>query len=95
MSGGSLPGHRAIHDVVVDSALDAIILMDAEGRVVEFNPAAERMFGYSRDEATGRLLADPGLRTAVKRYLDGEREAIADEARWLAEALPYRSSESE
>ena len=44
---------------------------------------------------SAHLLADPGLRAAVKRYLDGERAAVADEARWLAEALPYRSSESQ
>jgi predicted N-acyltransferase len=44
---------------------------------------------------SAHFLADPGLRAAVKRYLDGERTAIADEARWLADALPYRSSESE
>ena len=44
---------------------------------------------------SAHFLADPGLRAAVKRYVDGERIAIADEARWLAEALPYRSSESE
>jgi predicted N-acyltransferase len=44
---------------------------------------------------SAHFLADSGLRAAVKRYLDGERTAVADEARWLAEALPYRSSESE
>jgi predicted N-acyltransferase len=43
---------------------------------------------------SAHFLANPGLRAAVKRYLDGERTAIADEARWLAETLPYRSSES-
>jgi predicted N-acyltransferase len=44
---------------------------------------------------SAHFLADPGLRAAVKRYVDGERVAIAGEARWLAEALPYRSSDSE
>ena len=44
---------------------------------------------------SAHFLADRGLRAAVKRYLDGERVAIAEEARWLAEALPYRSSGSE
>ena len=31
--------------------------MDANGRVIEFNPAAERVFGYKRDEAVGKELA--------------------------------------
>lgn len=38
---------------ILASALDAVVLMDREGRIVEFNPAAERMFGHSRDEVVG------------------------------------------
>ncbi|MEO0617138.1 MAG: PAS domain S-box protein [Pseudomonadota bacterium] len=41
---------------VLDSALDAIITMDARGRVLTYNPAAERMFGYSADEILGQPL---------------------------------------
>jgi diguanylate cyclase (GGDEF)-like protein/PAS domain S-box-containing protein len=40
------------------SALDAIVSIDAAGRVVEFNPSAERTFGYTREEAIGRTLGD-------------------------------------
>ncbi|MFL5798964.1 MAG: PAS domain S-box protein [Actinomycetota bacterium] len=43
---------------ILDSALDAIVVMDHEGLVTEFNPAAERAFGYSRDEAVGREMAE-------------------------------------
>jgi two-component system cell cycle sensor histidine kinase/response regulator CckA len=43
---------------IVRCALDAIVATDHTGRVVEFNPAAERCFGYSREEALGQLLAD-------------------------------------
>ena len=43
---------------VLDSAVDAIVAMDAAGDVIEFNRAAERLFGYSRSEALGRPLAD-------------------------------------
>src|SRR6201985_3444464 len=42
---------------LLESALDCIISMDATGRVIEFNPAAERVFGYKREEAIGRELA--------------------------------------
>jgi PAS domain S-box-containing protein len=42
---------------ILDSALDAIITIDHEGKVVEFNPAAERICGYARDTALGRELA--------------------------------------
>jgi PAS domain S-box-containing protein len=43
---------------ILDSALDAIIVMDREGLISEFNPAAERTFGYSHDEAVGREMAE-------------------------------------
>jgi PAS domain S-box-containing protein len=43
---------------VLESALDCVITMDHEGSIVEFNPAAEKTFGYTRSEAIGRLLAD-------------------------------------
>jgi len=36
------------------SAIDAIILADEGGKIVYWNPAAERIFGYSREEAVGK-----------------------------------------
>jgi diguanylate cyclase (GGDEF)-like protein/PAS domain S-box-containing protein len=42
---------------VVDGALDAILTIDDAGRLVEFNPAAERMFGYQREQVLGRALS--------------------------------------
>ncbi|WP_137896331.1 PAS domain S-box protein [Ramlibacter sp. 2FC] len=41
------------HKAVLDTAADAIITIDDQGRIESFNPAAERIFGWSRDEALG------------------------------------------
>ena len=53
---------------ILEVALDCIISIDAEGRIMEFNPAAEKTFGYSRAEALGQVMAElivpPALRTA-------------------------------
>src|SRR2546430_12470002 len=58
---------------ILDTALDCIITMDAEGRVLEFNPAAERVFGFSRSEAVGKELAEliipPRMREQHRRGL--------------------------
>jgi sigma-B regulation protein RsbU (phosphoserine phosphatase) len=58
---------------IIRAALDCVITMDDEGRVVDFNPAAEATFGYSRDEAVGRTVAElvipPALRQAHERAL--------------------------
>jgi PAS domain S-box-containing protein len=43
---------------ILETAIDAIVMMDPEGDVHEWNPAAERMFGYTREQAVGKKLAD-------------------------------------
>jgi PAS domain S-box-containing protein len=43
---------------VLQSALDGIITIDHRGRIHDFNPAAERIFGYSCDEVLGREMAE-------------------------------------
>lgn len=52
----------------IDSALDAIIVADQEGRVIQYNPSAEKTFGYSKAEVMGRdlgtLIVPPALREA-------------------------------
>ena len=53
--------------------LDCIISIDQEGRVLEFNPAAERTFGYREDEVVGQELAaliiPPAMREQHRRGL--------------------------
>ena len=39
---------------VVESAVDGIVVIDDRGRIEAFNPAAERLFGYSAREVIGR-----------------------------------------
>jgi PAS domain S-box-containing protein len=51
-------GAEARRSAVMETALDAIVTMDAEGRIVEFNPAAERIFGYARDQVIGLRVED-------------------------------------
>lgn len=52
----------------IDTALDAIIVADHEGRIIQYNPSAEKTFGYARADAMGRdlgtLIVPPGLRAA-------------------------------
>jgi PAS domain S-box-containing protein len=51
---------------MLDAALDCVVTIDHTGRVLDFNPAAERTFGYTTTEAAGREMADlivpPALR---------------------------------
>ena len=58
---------------ILESALDCIISIDHEGKIIEFNPAAEKTFGYTRDAAMGREMAEliipPSLRQQHRRGL--------------------------
>jgi PAS domain S-box-containing protein len=74
---GELRRSEARKTAILDSALDCVVTIDHRGRITEFNPAAERVFGYRRDEAVGKHLADaiipPSLRdqhrVGFARYL--------------------------
>ncbi|HVR15041.1 MAG TPA: PAS domain S-box protein, partial [Candidatus Limnocylindrales bacterium] len=48
---------------LIETTQDAVLSIDRQGRVVLFNPAAERIFGYTRDEVIGQkvnmLMAEP------------------------------------
>jgi PAS domain S-box-containing protein len=77
---------QRLNSAVIDSALDCMITIDAQGYVREFNPAAEATFGYSRDQAIGVELADlivpPSLRErhrqGFKRVIESGKSTILD-----------------
>jgi len=53
----ALQASEARTKAIVDAALDAMVTMSVDGLIVELNPAAEAMFGYSSDDAAGREMA--------------------------------------
>ncbi|MGB3258184.1 MAG: ATP-binding protein [Ornithinimicrobium sp.] len=63
---------------IIHAALDCIVTINEQGLVVEFNPASEVLFGWSRQEALGRTLEDlfvpPEMaqahREGIATYLD-------------------------
>ncbi len=63
----SLLQSEARKAAILETALDAIITMDHEGKVVEFNPAAEKMFGYRSAEIVGKSLANTIIPAAYRQ----------------------------
>jgi PAS domain S-box-containing protein len=59
--------------LIVSHALDAVITIDTHGRITSWNPQAERLFGWSHEEISGRLLSEtiipPAYREAHERGL--------------------------
>ena len=64
---------EALSAAVIGAALDCVVVMDHEGRITHFNPAAERTFGRRREDVVGRELAEmivpPELREAHRSAL--------------------------
>ncbi len=63
---------------ILESALDCIISMDREGKVLEVNAAAERMFGFKPEEMVGREMAELII---PLRLREAQRQGLA---RYLA-----------
>lgn len=57
----------------VDVALDALISMDTAGRIIDWNPSAEQMFGWTRDDAVGSTMADTII---PERYREPHRAGL-------------------
>jgi PAS domain S-box-containing protein len=58
---------------ILETAHDAFISIDDHGRITDWNPQAEAIFGWSRDEAVGRSLAETIVPDA---YRDAHRQGI-------------------
>jgi two-component system sensor histidine kinase/response regulator len=58
-------------NAIVETALDAVVGMSADGRITDWNSQAERMFGFTAAEVTGRLMSQ----TIIPEAFRGSHEA--------------------
>ncbi len=81
--------------LITEQMFDAIIGCDLEGRIVEWNAAAERIFGYSREEVVGK---PPGFlhRPEEREQIDGAiQTATARGETWSGDVAFVRRDGSE
>jgi two-component system, cell cycle sensor histidine kinase and response regulator CckA len=88
---------QARKSAILDAALDAIVTVDHEGRIFEWNPAAEKMFGHRRSQVLGKELAPllfvPAAQTLVQEGLAqfisvGETRLIGHRVELTAKRAP-------
>jgi len=62
---------ESLKGAILESSLDSLVVVDHEGRIVEFNPAAEATFGWTREQVLGKTMVEsivpPRLREAHRR----------------------------
>ncbi|WP_323771510.1 ATP-binding protein [Antarctobacter sp.] len=61
-------------ETILSTAFDAVVVSDYAGRIIEYNGAAERVFGYSHSEAIGADMADLII---PDHFRDAHREGMA------------------
>jgi two-component system sensor kinase FixL len=84
MNSNPIPDETNPLEVLMDAAVDAIIIIDSEGKILRFNRAAQEMFVYTAKEVCGRnvsmLMSDNHSikhDEYIKHYLDtGEARVI-------------------
>ena len=52
-----LQEREAVTKALIDASPDAVLVMDAERRVAAFNPAAEKLYGWQREDVLGKDMA--------------------------------------
>ncbi len=80
------PGRAGMGSGIFESALDCIFTMDADGDVLDINPAAEATFGYRREKVRGRRLAEliipeefhAAHERALRRYVETGQPTMLD-----------------
>lgn len=75
-------------EMFVRAAGDAIIAAGSDGRIIFWNPAAERIFGFTADEALGRSLDLIIPERFRERHWAGYREVMrSGQTRYASEVL--------
>lgn len=93
--GHALARANAHMETILSTSLDGVIVSDRSGNVVDFNTAAETIFGYTYEEAVGRSIGDlivpPELRAAhqagMKRLQDTGQKKLVGNGRIRIDAM--------
>ncbi|MGK7918737.1 MAG: PAS domain S-box protein [Trichodesmium sp.] len=84
-----------IQALTFEHLYDAVILTDTEGRIIDWNPAATRIFGYSKTEVLGEtpaILHKPEVASVLTQQIT---EQIEEKGEWIGEINFIRKDGSE
>lgn len=86
-----------LHRAMIAASLDAVITIDERGAVIEFNDAAEQMFGYAREQALGQSIGELIVPDAMRaQHEQGfRRYSQKGEPRVLGQRLELQAKRSD
>ena len=85
----------ARQNTILETSLDAVIVSDMQGKILNFNSAAVRIFGHDETEAVGRNISDlivpahlrPAHDAGMARLRSGEERRVVGQGRVRLEAM--------
>lgn len=86
----TLRDREALLRAILDSSLNAIVVTNASGVIIDWNARAEKMFGWAKDEALGRKLVDTTVPLAAEQFSPFTEATSGTQAAWPVESLATR-----
>jgi PAS domain S-box-containing protein len=80
--------------LLFENLTDAVMILDPERRIMDWNAAAERMFGYAKDEAVGKTPAMLNPSQEASMLAHTIQEAVEREGHWFGEITFIRKDGS-
>jgi PAS domain S-box-containing protein len=86
----TLRDREALLRAILDSSLNAIVVTNSGGVIIDWNARAEKMFGWTKDEALGRKLVDTTVPLAAEQFSPFTEATSGSRAAWPVESLATR-----
>ncbi|MGE4352413.1 MAG: PAS domain S-box protein, partial [Bdellovibrionales bacterium] len=81
---------------IVDTALDGLIMMNAQGVIIRFNPASEAIFGYKSEEIIGKrvdaLLPEPYAKECLEHLRQHREQGLCNGMKHAHETMARRKN---
>ncbi len=73
------------HSLVYRSMQEAVLVFDCDDRIIDINPATEKLLGWSRDELLGRKADSLNPPDLIEEIVDGIRQGVEKDGVWEGE----------
>src|SRR5215472_5669967 len=94
-SGRSTSSYPNLYQSIVEHAPEVLLLLDAAGKILYFNPHTEKALGYSLDEVKGRIIFEFVHGADVQRAVQEYQKTIEEEGEGVPSILRIRDSTGE
>jgi PAS domain S-box-containing protein len=85
--------HRQVQ--LFENLWDGVVIMDVDGRVVDWNASAQAMFGYTKDEVAGIPMAEALRANEPAELMRALLSGLQKNGKWAGEVVLHKKSGAE